>query len=81
MFMATKTITIMDDAYELLARAKLPEESFSDTIRRVIGEDDDIERFFGCWSDEFAESVKKNIEERRAYNRNRAKRRDDLFIA
>lgn len=54
--MATKTITIMEDAYELLARAKLLKESFSDTIRsdtirRVIGEDDDIERFFGCWSD------------------------------
>jgi predicted CopG family antitoxin len=34
--MATKTITIMDDAYDLLHRNKLEDESFSDEIRRVL---------------------------------------------
>ncbi len=81
MFMATKTITIMEDAYEALAREKLPAESFSDTIRRITKKEEGIEEFFGCWSEETAEEVKKAIEERRAMNRDRAKRRDDLFSA
>jgi predicted CopG family antitoxin len=32
----TKRITISDDVYELLVKAKLPNESFSDVIRRSI---------------------------------------------
>jgi len=32
----TKTITVSDDVYELLVKAKLPNESFSDVIRRSI---------------------------------------------
>jgi predicted CopG family antitoxin len=36
MFMATKTLTIMSDAYELLFRNKLENESFSEEIRRIL---------------------------------------------
>jgi predicted CopG family antitoxin len=32
----TKTITVSDDVYELLVKAKLPNESFSGVIRRSI---------------------------------------------
>ncbi|MEM0313905.1 MAG: antitoxin VapB family protein [Candidatus Bathyarchaeia archaeon] len=31
-----KTIAVSDDVYELLVKAKLPNESFSDVIRRAI---------------------------------------------
>ncbi|MEM2335934.1 MAG: antitoxin VapB family protein [Candidatus Bathyarchaeia archaeon] len=31
-----KTIAVSDDVYELLLKAKLPNESFSDVIRRSI---------------------------------------------
>lgn len=79
--MATKTLTIMEDAYEALAREKLPDESFSDTIRRITKKSKGIEEFFGCWSEEAGNEVEKAIEERRARNKDRAKRRDELFTA
>jgi predicted CopG family antitoxin len=40
MFMATKTLTIMDDAYQLLLRNKQENESFSATIRRILSNKD-----------------------------------------
>ena len=36
MFMGTKTITIMEDAYNLLKAKKENSESFSDVIRREL---------------------------------------------
>ena len=32
----TKTIAVSDDVYELLSKSKLPNESFSDVIRRAL---------------------------------------------
>ena len=81
MFMTTKTITIMEDAYNVLAKEKLPDESFSDTIRRVVGKKTDILDFFGVWDEETAVAVEKAIAERRSNNVDRSKRRDDLFSA
>lgn len=37
MFMATKTLTVTEDAYELLKKNKLDSESFSDEIERLFG--------------------------------------------
>jgi len=51
MFMATKTITIMEDAYELLKAEKTEKESFSDVIRKVIPKKKSIWDFAGAWSD------------------------------
>ncbi|MBI4139505.1 antitoxin VapB family protein [Candidatus Woesearchaeota archaeon] len=34
--MTTKTLTIMEDAYDLLLQNKRKEESFSDVVRRVL---------------------------------------------
>lgn len=64
--MATKTITIMEDAYELLKRAKLADESFSDTIRRTYSKEKKMEDFFGAWDKAFADEVEKAMNERRA---------------
>ena len=33
--MGFKTMTVADDAYELASRAKLPDESFSELLRRT----------------------------------------------
>ena len=35
--MPSKTISVADDAYELLRKSKRPGESFSDVIRRLSG--------------------------------------------
>ena len=48
MCMVTKTITITEDAYRALAIEKLPDESFSELIRRKFGKSD-IWKFAGAW--------------------------------
>ena len=49
--MGTKTISIMDDVYELLARNKKAEESFSDELRRILPKKRSIMEFAGAWKD------------------------------
>ena len=71
--MATKTITIMEDAYELLKKAKEPGESFSDTIRRTY-EKKDMRAFFGIWDKEFADSVEQTVKEMRTGRSERMER-------
>ena len=52
MFMATKTITIMEDAYRLLKIRKRREESFSDVIRRELEmSKKPLIEFAGAWKD------------------------------
>jgi predicted CopG family antitoxin len=63
--MATKTITIMEDAYELLSRAKRPDESFSDTIRRTYSKELRRESFFGVWKNLDSEAMKTTIRKSR----------------
>jgi predicted CopG family antitoxin len=62
--MATKTISIMDDAYMLLLRNKMKNESFSDVIRRSFEKKKDIMRHAGAWkdmSDDEVRELKENI--------------------
>lgn len=66
--MATKTISIMDDVYELLVRNKKPRESFSDELRRILPKKRSIMEFAGAWShlsEEEINDIKKSIEELR----------------
>ena len=67
--MATKTLTIMEDAYEMLSKLKKKDESFSDVIRGLVtkrkGNAKDV---LGCAgllndmvTDKQAEEIKKNI--------------------
>ena len=65
--MATKTISIMDDAYRLLYRNKRKDESFSDVIRREFSGKGKISECAGLWSDltdeqvdEMEEAIKKS---------------------
>ncbi len=49
--MGTKTISIMDDVYDMLKAIKRPEESFSDEIRRLAVSKNNILEFAGAWKD------------------------------
>jgi len=64
--MGTKTISIMDDVYELLVRNKKPNESFSDELRRIVSKNGDIMECAGLWADigdKEAEEMKNFIKE------------------
>ena len=66
--MGTKTISIMDDAYEMLVGSKLEDESFSDEVRRLVKTKSSIMDLAGAWKDiseTDAERMKARIMERR----------------
>lgn len=67
MFMTTKTLTIMEDAYRLLLNNKLKDESFSDEIRRVFSKKrtKKLIDFFGILSDKEGEDILKGLEKSR----------------
>ncbi len=74
--MATKTISITEDAYKRLACLKKTNESFSMVIERVTGKKK-ISDFRGILSKESAEelerSIKKNRKERNRLHKKRIK--------
>jgi predicted CopG family antitoxin len=47
--MATKTITIKEEAYDALMREKVDKESFTETILRITKKTGKIEDCFGSW--------------------------------
>ena len=61
----------MDDAYDLLARNKLENESFSDEIRRVLTKKRtrSLRDYFGILTEEEGAGMLKALEKSRAYNR------------
>ena len=62
--MATKTISIMDDAYHILAEKKRKSESFSEVIRRITKGKRDIMELAGAWKNipnKEIEGMKKTI--------------------
>ena len=68
MFMVTKTLTITKEAYEQLNALKRPEESFSEEIKRITADKQDIIRFAGIlsdMSDKDFEEMKQSIRELR----------------
>lgn len=58
----TKTITISDDAYDVLSKAKNNGESFSDVILR-LAKKRTIKELAGVWSDWEYDDMKRTFEE------------------
>ncbi len=61
--MGVKTLTITEEAYELLAREKKGKESFSEVIKRLARERGELKDSFGAWtmSQEEEERVFSNL--------------------
>ena len=49
--MASKTVALDSEAYELLKRHKRSKESFSDTVKRLAHPQRPISSFAGMWND------------------------------
>ncbi len=59
--MASKTVALDTEAYELLKRQKRSEESFSDTVKRLARPRRPIASFGGMWSD-MSEKERKELD-------------------
>lgn len=70
---ATKTISLDEEAYERLRAEKQDGESFSDVVKRLVGERSWLE-VAGIWADDT-----EDIEEGRERSRERRERIDDEF--
>ena len=49
--MASKTVALDSEAYELLRRQKRAEETFSDTVKRLARDRRPLSEFAGVWKD------------------------------
>lgn len=77
--MATKTISLSEDAYERLKAEKREGESFSDVVRRITGTVDVME-YFGALDADVADDLEDAVDEARERNRRRrADRARELF--
>lgn len=67
MFMATKTLTIMEDAYGMLKAAKTEDESFSEALRRVLSprRAKSLKAYFGILSEEEGQGILDVLKENR----------------
>lgn len=74
--MATKTISLAEDAYNRLKRAKREGESFSDVVRRLTS-GVDLEDFHGALSEKTADELEAIIADRRADHADRRSDRRD----
>ncbi|MEK6844211.1 MAG: antitoxin VapB family protein [Nanoarchaeota archaeon] len=76
--MATKNISITEEAYSILERNKKDNESFSKVIVREIGKKGNIGRlkeFYGILSRETGDALEKTILEARKLHREMHKKR------
>jgi len=76
--MATKTISITEDAYERLVSLRKDNESFSKIISRITNKPR-LSDFFGILSKKSRSNLAKNIKElRKEHNKSRSKRISSL---
>lgn len=62
-YMGTKTITIKEDAYERLKAHKRENESFSDVVSRLAGQDRDVWAGYGArrGDDQFRRAIEEGM--------------------
>ena len=76
--MATKTISITEDAYERLAALKNENESFSGVIGRITHKPK-LSDFHGILSEEVADKLEKSIKElRKGHRKSHEKRMERI---
>lgn len=61
--MSSKNITIREEAYESLKAHKRDDESFSDVVMRLSGQNKDVMKGFGMLSDEEADALRDHVED------------------
>jgi len=71
--MATKTISITEEAYERLSTKKLGSESFSEVINRITNKTS-LLAFSGLLNINEAESIKEKIRKSRALSKKRMRK-------
>ena len=76
--MATKTISITEDAYYSLKEKKTEHESFSEVILRFSGKKS-LESFFGALSAKTADAIEQDIKEMRGKHKEMHKNRAVLL--
>ena len=72
--MATKSITITEDAYERLSKHKGSKDSFSDVITRLAGKSS-LKDLIGLVSEDMAKELESNIADSRKRMREDMERR------
>ncbi len=50
-YMATRTVALDEEAYEMLRRSKKSTESFSEAVKRLARPRQPLSEFAGIWSD------------------------------
>jgi predicted CopG family antitoxin len=74
--MASKTVALDEEAYELLKRQKRADESFSDAVKRLARPRRPISSFGGMWSD-MTEKERKALDQTYAQLREADRRRSE----
>ena len=75
--MATKTITLTEEAYQRLREMKRDEESFTDVVLLVTNSEQDIMKGFGSWANT---DLREEVEAaRNEFDEDFEQRQDELF--
>ena len=73
--MASKTIMIQEETYNKLLKLKSNNESFNDVIEKLIAKEQNLEPFFGMFTEEEGDQIEQAIKNLSTINENADKER------